>query len=349
MFHNNKLSCEFEDYGYTDGGCVVKFFGRSRPGLKIGRGTVTFSKDSLHVYCWDPKVKVHIGRYCAIADKVNIIAGGEHDIKSLMVVHYIWDIDKYYDKAYAGAKGDVEIGSDVWIAFNTVILSGVKIGHGAVIGAGSVVVKDIPPYAVAAGNPAKVIRYRYSKSEIEKLLKIKWWNWTEEKIESNLKLFLDIKSFLKKFENDIEDKQPENRDLIPLKLNEMTKLEAATSYSIDEVNGEGHSLNKSYTCKKSSDYEIVVTGWAIEIKSRQRAAGVFINIDNVIDLPAVYGLPRIDVADSLKERNYRYCGFYSTIPATQLSQGTHKLTLKIVSSDRSNYYQTQENIIINIT
>jgi acetyltransferase-like isoleucine patch superfamily enzyme len=89
------------------------------------------------------------------------------------------------------ANTPVEIGSDVWIGMNAIILSGVKIGHGAIIGAGSVVTHDVPPYGVVAGSPAMLLRYRYSEEQIKKLLAIQWWNWSDKKIKENLNFFYD--------------------------------------------------------------------------------------------------------------------------------------------------------------
>ena len=87
-------------------------------------------------------------------------------------------------------KGDVTIGNDVWVGRNVMILSGVTIGDGSVIGAGSVVTSDVPPYAIAAGNPARIIRLRFDVKTVERLLQIKWWNWSIEKVLANLPYLL---------------------------------------------------------------------------------------------------------------------------------------------------------------
>lgn len=93
-----------------------------------------------------------------------------------------------------------EIGNDVWIGTNAFIVAGVKIGDGAVVGAGAVVTKDVAPYAVVGGVPARVIRYRYSKEMIEAFLRIKWWDWPVSQIEENLALFYDPVLFCKTFD-----------------------------------------------------------------------------------------------------------------------------------------------------
>jgi tetrahydrodipicolinate N-succinyltransferase len=99
------------------------------------------------------------------------------------------------------SKGDrVRIGSDVWIGCRAIILPSVAVGDGAIIGAGAVVTHDVPPYAVVAGVPAKIVRFRFDKVQIEKLLKIAWWNWSERKIVENLDYFYgDVNEFIRRF------------------------------------------------------------------------------------------------------------------------------------------------------
>jgi tetrahydrodipicolinate N-succinyltransferase len=97
-------------------------------------------------------------------------------------------------------EGIIMIGNDVWIGAGALILSGVTIGDGAIVGAGSVVTHDVPPYAVVGGVPAKIIRFRYNKDQIEALLKIAWWNWNIEKIKANMDYFYgEIDAFIEKF------------------------------------------------------------------------------------------------------------------------------------------------------
>lgn len=96
-------------------------------------------------------------------------------------------------------KGDIVIGSDVWIGSHVIILSGVTIGHGAVIGAGATVTKDVAPYTIVAGNPIRVIRKRFTESQIEKLLQVKWWEWNDEKIAQHVSCLMadNIEVFLR--------------------------------------------------------------------------------------------------------------------------------------------------------
>jgi virginiamycin A acetyltransferase len=83
-------------------------------------------------------------------------------------------------------KGDINIGNDVWIGYNATIMAGVSIGDGSIIAANSTVVKDVEPYSIVGGNPAKEIKKRFSKDDISKLLALKWWDWDIEKITANI-------------------------------------------------------------------------------------------------------------------------------------------------------------------
>ena len=80
-------------------------------------------------------------------------------------------------------NGDITVGSDVWIGAKSTIMSGIKINDGAVVGAGSVVTKDVPPFAIVGGNPAQIIKFRFSPEQIIDLMNIKWWDWDEDKIK----------------------------------------------------------------------------------------------------------------------------------------------------------------------
>lgn len=97
-----------------------------------------------------------------------------------------WNLEKEKVTDAWDNRGDIVIGNDVWIGYEAVILSGVTIGDGAIIGTRAVVTKDVPPYTIVGGVPAKPIRKRFDEKVIEELLKIKWWDWTEEKIARNI-------------------------------------------------------------------------------------------------------------------------------------------------------------------
>jgi acetyltransferase-like isoleucine patch superfamily enzyme len=148
------------------------------------------------------KASLRIGKYCSISTQVIIFLGSEHrmDWVSTYPFPYLWK-EASSIKGHPYSKGDVVIGNDVYIGYHATILSGVAIGDGAGIGAGSVVTKDIPPYAIVAGNPAQIIRYRFGEETIRALLKIKWWDWSNEKVRENVHLICSdsIDEFIKKF------------------------------------------------------------------------------------------------------------------------------------------------------
>ena len=140
-----------------------------------------------------------IGKFCSIAMGTTIYLGAEHHMDWVTTYPFFTKFDeaKYTSNT---TKGDVIIGNDVWIADGALILSGVTIGDGAVIGARAVVTKNVAPYEIVGGNPAKHIRYRFSPTQIESLLAIKWWNWDIEKIKENFDLILcpNIDDFIQK-------------------------------------------------------------------------------------------------------------------------------------------------------
>lgn len=145
--------------------------------------------------------ELEIGNYTSIAPPLYIHGKTEHpcvfnkDFVSTYPFGDKWNVN--YPKAQS--KGKIIIGSDVWIGESVTLLSGIKIEDGVIIGARAVVAKDLPSFAIAVGNPARVIRYRFVVDVIEKLLKIKWWNWPREKIEANFELMKDVHKFVEKF------------------------------------------------------------------------------------------------------------------------------------------------------
>jgi len=147
-------------------------------------GKYTYGKPNVH--CTDKDVKLIIGNFCSIALNVNIFLGGNHrtDWVTTYPFGHIYHspFNNFKGVGHPSSKGDVIIGNDVWIAINVTIMSGVTIGDGAVIANNSHVVKDVEPYSMVGGNPAKIIRYRFTPEQIEKLLEIKWWFWDDAKI-----------------------------------------------------------------------------------------------------------------------------------------------------------------------
>ncbi len=140
-----------------------------------------------------------IGAFCAIGPEVLIYGQAEHPLDSPSSYPFR---SQYFmaeaKPAQALTRGPVRIGNDVWIGSRAIILSGVSIGDGAVIGAGAVVARDIPAYAIAVGNPARVLRLRFAPDVVARLLEIRWWEWPNEKIRRFEPLLNgDMDAFLK--------------------------------------------------------------------------------------------------------------------------------------------------------
>lgn len=183
-------------------------------GCKVGRYTYGYETLLYHY----PLV-VSIGRYCSINATASI--WNNHPMGYITThpildypLFYGWEVyesrEKYicqYGTNFHNAtfedsplrdNREVIIGNDVWIGANVIIMPGVKIGNGAVLAAGAVVTKDVDSYAVVGGVPAKIIKYRFAKTEIEALEKIKWWDWSVEEIEKNIELFYQPEEFLQR-------------------------------------------------------------------------------------------------------------------------------------------------------
>lgn len=140
---------------------------------------------------------VSIGNYTTLAPYVEMHALHQHaSIADRSLVSNFPMGFPGYPKTFSEEK--MTIGSDVWIGRNATLLGSITIGDGAIIGAFSVVAKDIPPYAIVVGNPAVIKRYRFSEEQIEKLLRVRWWLWDDEKMSANREDFLDIDKFLSK-------------------------------------------------------------------------------------------------------------------------------------------------------
>ncbi|WP_112664338.1 CatB-related O-acetyltransferase [Microvirga flavescens] len=130
--------------------------------------------------------KLTIGRFCSFADKVEILLGGNHRVDWVTTYPFsalreLWpSAPESHD--YHTSRGDVTIGHDVWLGSGAMILSGVTIGHGAVVAAHAVVTRDVPPYAIVGGNPARIIRYRFDETTIAALLETAWWDLPQEQV-----------------------------------------------------------------------------------------------------------------------------------------------------------------------
>ena len=171
------------DGGYYYSSEIRKLY-KELHGLEIGYGT--------YGGCWWSNIK--IGRYCSFAGLVSLFPSN-HPM-NLFTTHPIT-----YDTWCAGASKErkfteepsLRVGHGVWFGSNSVVLSGCKtIGNGAVIGAGAVVTKDVPPYAIVVGNPAKILRYRLTPEQIEKVERSKWWELDKDELNERMEEFLEL-------------------------------------------------------------------------------------------------------------------------------------------------------------
>ncbi|QPS26251.1 CatB-related O-acetyltransferase [Clostridium perfringens] len=155
-------------------------------------------------------LKGKIGRFCSIGHNV-VVVTGRHPIRKFVSTNPMFfsmelqngatfvKKQKFKEVVFSDEKNKycVTIGNDVWIGYGTIIIGGVEIGDGAVIGAGSIVTKDVPPYTIVAGQPAKEIRKRFDDNQIEWLMNFKWWDKPLEWISENADIFENIDEFMK--------------------------------------------------------------------------------------------------------------------------------------------------------
>ena len=173
----------------------------SDPNIEIGRYTMyndfvndprDFAKNNVLYHYPVNGDKLKIGKFCSIACGAKFLfTSGNHAMSSLSTYPFPiffeeWGLDGRDIRQAWDNKGDIVIGNDVWIGYEAVIFSGVKIGDGAIIGTRAVVTKDVPPYTIVGGVPAKPIRRRFDDETVEELLHIRWWDWDDAKISENL-------------------------------------------------------------------------------------------------------------------------------------------------------------------
>lgn len=161
----------------TSLGEIIPLHENTLRAISVGKETY----GPINCYYWEDKnERLIIGNYCSIAAEVTFLLGGNHNYKNIST--YPFKVFHFGASKEAETKGPIIVKDDVWIGFGSTILSGVTIGQGAIVAAKSVVTKDVPPYAIVAGNPAKIIKYRFSEEIIKMLMKIDY-----EKIQSEEK------------------------------------------------------------------------------------------------------------------------------------------------------------------
>ena len=185
--HDRRLAYEIEGLG-------------TQHCLTVGTGTYVIGAEAF----FDDKFPhLLLGRFSSLADKITFLAGSNHPLRNVST--FPFDTEPAIEILFGEGKPipnkrtnhlQVIIGHDVWIGYDATILGGVHIANGAVVGTKSVVARDVPPYAIVAGNPARVVKYRFDEATIKKFLAVKWWNWSLDKIKANLPLMSDVEEFL---------------------------------------------------------------------------------------------------------------------------------------------------------
>jgi hypothetical protein len=164
------------------------------PRITVGRQSYGLARKNFLLF--QPWERVDIGSFCSFAADVALFGGGEHIVNVTSFPLLTKWIDPVGGHVEAGSKGPVRIGNDCWVGYRAIILSGVTVGDGAIVGAGAVVSRDVPPYAVVAGNPARVVGMRFDDATVRRLLAVAWWDWDDETIAARAHLFSDVEAFL---------------------------------------------------------------------------------------------------------------------------------------------------------
>ena len=206
---NKRFNCKIRYQTQIDGKTElepnVRLEGGDYRGTKIGRHT--FAGNSSFPQC-------KIGRFCSIGTKAGVIMSSHptdfvsswpgffDTCLSPETIRHFND-NLHFDEFPRHSSGAaVLIGNDVWIGNNVSILAGVEIGNGAIVGANALVTKNVPPYAIVGGVPAKIIRYRFSNEDIHYLENLSWWDWTDEQIQKYAKHFSSVQALRGVLEND---------------------------------------------------------------------------------------------------------------------------------------------------
>lgn len=170
-------------------------FAQAYPDYAFGRGSYGLP----FVHDWKEGSTLKIGAYCSIAEGVQIFLGGHHRADWVTTFPFPAMLPQAaHIRDYSGTHGDVTIGNDVWLCSDCTILSGVTIGSGAIIAAGALVTRDVEPYAVMGGNPAKFLRWRFPEEQRQQLLQSAWWDWPDAELQGLVETLCsdDIEAFL---------------------------------------------------------------------------------------------------------------------------------------------------------
>nr|WP_102782474.1 CatB-related O-acetyltransferase [Thalassospira sp. GB04J01] len=169
--------------------------------VSVGRHSYGLKKNMVAGASID--AQLNVGSYCSIGPDVLFLCKVDHPLDFPSTFPFktlLWNTDKGNKDAIT--KGSISLGHDVWIGARAIVLSGVKIGTGAVVAAGAIVTKDVPPYAIVGGNPARLIRKRFDDDKIEKLLETRWWELNDEDLkEKETLLYGNVQNFLDAFQD----------------------------------------------------------------------------------------------------------------------------------------------------
>jgi len=148
--------------------------------------------------------RVIIGNFASVAPDADFYVGGQHRTEwvSQYGLRAMLDLPGAHEDGFTHGRGDIVVGSDTWVTNGCTVMSGVTIGDGAVVGTKAVVAKDVRPYAIVVGNPAREIRRRFSDEQVEALLRIRWWDWPTEQVKQHIELICspDIDAFIARFD-----------------------------------------------------------------------------------------------------------------------------------------------------
>ncbi len=176
----------------------------------IAEGTLVMGRESYAA----PRVmkfkgdtgRVIIGNFASIAPDAEFYVGGLHRTEwvSQYGLRAMLDLPGAYEDGFPYGRGDINVGHDTWVTNRTTVLSGLTIATGAVVGTGAVVTKDVAPYAIVAGNPARVVGQRFTDEQVEALLRIAWWGWPLEQVKEHVALLTspDVDAFIARFDPD---------------------------------------------------------------------------------------------------------------------------------------------------
>lgn len=158
--------------------------------IEAGRHTIVPDDVDCHV-------DLHLGGFCSIASGLVIVSGQHPAVDAPAAIsNFPFSEHGWGDYPPSRHSGEVRVGSDVWIGQNVSIMEGVAVGHGATLAAGAMVVRDVPHYSVVAGNPAEIVKYRFEPAQVEALLRLGWWHWSDVAVRAALPHMADIETFL---------------------------------------------------------------------------------------------------------------------------------------------------------